>query len=180
MFVETLTLQAVIAAGRQMSSGRRRIVIQQDFRDAALAGELRDQRRIERSKYLERIGVLASFESGLLPLPAGDAVVLKPMLMVVTEPDLVLLASEIGEDVQTEYARLPRAGVTGVRVLDADGNPVPEALVHPRDELDPALSGTFVLGLDLADQERIGLVFRSANGAGEMADRLRRYVPAGG
>jgi hypothetical protein len=179
MFVETLALQAVIAAGRQVASGRRRVVIQQDFRDAAWAGELRDERRIARSKYLDRIGVVASFESGLLPISEGDTVLLKPMLMVVTDKDLVLLASEIGEDVLSEYARLPRAEVTSVRVLDADGNPAPEGLVHPRDELDPALSGTFVLGLDLADQERIGLVFRSANGAGEVADRLARFVAGG-
>jgi hypothetical protein len=72
MFVETLALQAVIAAGRQVASGRRRVVIQQDFRDAAWAGELRDERRIARSKYLDRIGVVASFESGLLPISEGD------------------------------------------------------------------------------------------------------------
>jgi hypothetical protein len=178
MFVETLALQAVIAAGRQMSSGRRRIVIQKDFRDAALAGELRDQRRIARSAYLDRIGLVASFESGLLPLPDGETVVLKPMLMVVTERDLVLLASEIGEDIETEYARLPRDGITGVRVLDVEGNPVPDTLVHPLDELDPAVAGTFVLAIDLAGQERIGLVFRSANGAGEAADRLHRHLGA--
>ena len=179
MFVETLALQGVIAVARDLSGGRRRPIIQQEFREAALAGELRDQRRIVRSKYLDRIGMLASFPSGLLPLSEEDSVVLKPMLMVVTEPDLVLMASEIGEDAETEYARLPRGGVTAVRVLDADGNQVPETLTHPLDELDPALSGSFVLGLALADQEGIGLMFRSSNGAGAAVDRIRSFIPAG-
>jgi hypothetical protein len=176
MFVEALAFQGVIAVAHDLAGGRRRPIIQQEFRDAAMAGELRDTRRIIRSRFLDRIGVVASFESGLLPIPDGDAVVLKPMLMVVTEPDLVLVASEIGEDVEMEYARLPRDGITTVQVLDAEGNPVPDSLLHPRDELDPAVSGTFVLGVALVDQDRIGLVFRSANGAGEAADRLKRFL----
>jgi hypothetical protein len=178
MFVETLALQAVVAVGRQISGGRRRVIIQQEFRDAAMAGELRDQRRIVRSKYLHRIGIITSFDSGLLPLSQDDRVELKPMTMVVTEPDLVLMASEIGEDAETEYARLPRASVTGVRVVDTDGNPAPDGLLHPRDELDPALAGTFVMALDLSEGEGIGLMFRSANGAGAALDRLRRYIAA--
>ena len=179
MFVEALALQAVVAVGRQIAGGRRRVIIQQDFREAAMAGELRDQRRIERSQYLDRIGIIASFESGLLPITQDESVVLKPMTMVVTEPDLVLLASEIGEDVETEYARLSRGSVSEVRVLDTDGNPVPDALVHPLDELDPSVSGTFVMALDLADGDRVGLVFRSANGAGAAMDRLRRFIATG-
>jgi hypothetical protein len=179
MFVEALAFQGVLAVAHDLAGGRRRPIIQQEFREAAMAGELRDQRRVQRSRFLDRIGVVASFESGLLPIPDRDAVVLKPMLMVVTEPDLVLVASEIGEDVETEYARLPRDGITTVRVLDVEGNPAPDSLVHPRDELDPIVSGTFVLGVDLVDRDRIGLVFRSANGAGEAADRLERFlVPA--
>jgi hypothetical protein len=176
MFVEALAFRGVIAVAHDLAGGRRRPIIQQEFRDAALAGELRDTRRIIRSRFLDRIGVVASFESGLLPIPDGDAIVLKPMLMVVTEPALVLVASEIGEDVEMEYVRLPRDGITTVQVLDADGNPAPDSLLHPRDELDPAVSGTFVLGVALVDQDRIGLVFRSANGAGEAADRLKRFL----
>src|SRR5919106_3107493 len=104
MFVEALAFQGVLAVARDLAGGKRRPIIQQEFREAAVAGELRDQRRVHRSRFLDRIGVVASFESGLLPIPDGDAVVLKPMLMVVTEPDLVLVASEIDEDVDTEYA----------------------------------------------------------------------------
>jgi hypothetical protein len=172
VITELLLLSAVLEGARRQN------LVQ--YQDEIADLEERRMLRGQRTRYLERIGSTATFPMGMMPSAAKGAVALRPMLAAITENDVVLLASEVGPDVEVEYARFPRNGVEGLQVLDSTGSAVPQPLLEAADELRPDVIGTFVLEIDMKgtadDASKMGLIFRSTIGAKEAMDRLRTHL----
>jgi hypothetical protein len=120
--------------------------------------------------------------------PAGSALLMgpdgrpdpHPVVVAVTEADLVLLSSNLdsSREPEEEIARIPRAQITGVRVLDERGEPA--APLTEVEELD-APPQRYVVWVDREIEGRSqgnAFVFPSYGVAAEAERDVRRQIPA--
>jgi hypothetical protein len=139
--------------------------------------------RGRRTLALERLGMMAMFPIGVTPDADGgpvEALGFRPIIAAVTPIDVVFVFADIAGGDVAEAARIRRAEVESVEVVDLHGAPVSEALVNPPDEREPDPEGAFLLRIDMVGPEdnahQLGFAFPSAVAAGDARDRLRSFV----
>jgi hypothetical protein len=158
-----------------------------DIRRWQLRGEGRaivedDRLRGRRAEKLRQLHAGEVFPAGsaLLTGPDGRPDP-HPVVVAVTDADLVLLSSKLDssrEAPEEEIARIPRAQITGVRLLDERGEPAPP--LSEVEELD-APPQRYIVWVEREIEGRSqgnAFVFLSYGVAAEAERDVRRQIPA--
>jgi hypothetical protein len=129
--------------------------------------------KIERARWLELIGSVAAFPSGLVAVSAMPQD-LVPVEIVVTSDEFVV-ARPGPDDLPEEIGRIRRDAVQGLDVVDEAGSAVPRAASDTIEE--DALCRVGLRWRDGAgkDQED-SFLFRAPSVAWETADRILRFA----
>lgn len=145
------------------------------------AGEIADsdELRMRRAEKLQRLAAREVFAAGAA-LMAGpeDKPFPRPVVVAVTDDDLVLLDARVEVVPEDEIGRIPRREITGVRLLDQRGEPVQP--LSEVEELDANVQPYLVY----VDREIEGqasghvFVFLSYSVAAEAERDFRRQLPA--
>ena len=138
-----------------------------------------DELRMRRAEKLQRLAAREVFPAGAA-LMAGpeDKPFPRPVVVAVTEDDLVLLDARVEVVPEDEIARIPRRQITGVRLLDQRGEPVQP--LSEVEELDAPVQ-TYLVYVDrVVDGQASGhvFVFLSYSVAAEAERDFRRQIPA--
>jgi hypothetical protein len=145
--------------------------------DLARLAQLQDasaDARLARSRKLESLGSVASFFGGLVKI----ADVVRPVLVVATPTEFVLLDADTEANPTGELARIPMKDVAAVRMLDANGGDVSDVTIDPVRELDDPADDTYTVVLDRGDGSgtSVSFLFVSGEPASFARDRFRRLL----
>ena len=142
----------------------------QDLRYVAHVAALR------RDAKLRAIGSEATFFSGLARIDSE----FRSVRVAVTRHDFVVLDDWTHLDPDTELARFSREGITGVVIVDENGNEVADALINPIRELETSKEERYavVLKRQAANGllQPISFLFLSGEPALECRDDFRRFI----
>jgi len=129
--------------------------------------------KVERARWLERIGSVAAFPSGVVaisPMP-GDLVTVE----IVVTPDHFLIAAPGPDDLPEERGRIRRVAVLGLDVLDEHGSAVPRPAGDAFEE-----DALCRIGLrwrdDAGKDQEDSFLFRAPSVAWDTADRIGRFA----
>jgi hypothetical protein len=131
-----------------------------------------------RSHKLAEIGSRRLVPMGLAAVSDGaGGSALRASLLAVTADDLVLLDANVTGDPDGELARIPRSDITGVRIVDEQGDPLAAAPPSVSEELDQPPDRRFALVLDSKGGYSL-FAFRSLARAIEARDAIVEHALA--
>jgi hypothetical protein len=129
--------------------------------------------KVERARWLELIGSVAAFPSGIVAASAmPDDLV--PVEIVVT-PEEFVIARPGPDGLPGEIGRIRRDAVRGLDVLDEQGSAVPRPANDSFEEDEPCRVGLRWADGAGKDQED-SFLFRAPSVAWETADRILRFA----
>jgi hypothetical protein len=147
---------------------------QADLRRLAQRHDATADARIARSRKLEALGCVGSFFGGLVKV----AEVLRPVLVVATPTEFVLLDAQTEANPTGELGRIAKADVAGVRILDENGFDVSGASLDPVRELETPQEEKYTVVLDRADGSgtSVSFLFLSGEPATFARNRFRQLL----
>ncbi len=130
--------------------------------------------REQRSRKLEAMGSRGMFFGGVARI--GE--VLRPVMVVGTASDFVLLDAQTEADPTGELARIAKADVAKVRIVDTNGVEVADASIDPIHELETPEEEKYTVVLDRADGSgtSVSFLFLSGEPALFARDRFQRML----
>lgn len=147
-----------------------------EYRALVAQRDVLDQAGLQRSKKLSAIGSRATFPGGLAKV--GET--LQPVILAVTDTDVVALHADVDADPTGEIARIPRTAVTKVHITDGFGNPVAEWALDPIRELETPEQERYSIVFERSDgQPPFSLLFLSGEPAGFAMGKLRELKVGG-
>jgi hypothetical protein len=177
---DDLLWAAEVLLGRYFGSGgtggvdAQEAQVRADLRRLAQLQEATDDARMARSRKLESLGSIGSFFGGLVKV-AG---VLRPVLVVATPTEFVLLDAQAEANPTGELGRIAKIDVAAVRILDENGIDVSGASLDPVRELETPQEERYTVVLDRADGSgsSISFLFLSGEPATFARDRFRQLL----
>jgi hypothetical protein len=146
----------------------------QQLQQLARVQEASADARERRSGKLEAMGSRGTFFGGIVKL--GDT--LRPVMVVGTASDFVLLDAQTEVDPTGELARIAKKDVGRVRMVDANGFDVSGASIDPVRELETPAQEKYTVVLDRADGSgtSVSFLFLSGEPASFARDRFRQML----
>jgi hypothetical protein len=143
-----------------------------EYRALVARRDLMDQAGLNRSKKLAAVGSKASFPGGLAKV--GES--LQPVMLVVTDSDVIALHGDVDADPTGEIARIPRSGIAEVHLTDTRGNPVAASALDPVREFETPEEERYTIVFERSDaQPPFSLLFLSGEPAGFAIRKLREH-----
>jgi hypothetical protein len=160
--------------GGSSSTAAGEMQVRADLHRLAQIQDASAEARLARSRKLETLGSVGSFFGGLVKI----ANVVRPVLVVATPAELVLLDADSEADPTGELGRIAKKDVAGVRMLDAGGADVSDVTIDPVRELDDAGDDRYTVVLDRADGSgtSVSFLFVSGEPASFARDRFRQLL----
>jgi hypothetical protein len=171
---------AEVLLGRYLGSGgtgaqeAQEAQVRADLRRLAQLQEATDDAKMARSRKLESLGSIGSFFGGLVKV----AEVLRPVIVVATPTEFVLLDAQTESNPTGELGRVAKADVAGVRILDEFGADVSDVTLDPVRELQTPEEEKYTVVLDRADGSRtsVSFLFLSGEPATFARNRFRQLL----
>jgi hypothetical protein len=174
LWVAEVLLGRHVGYGGIGDAGAQEAQVRTDLHRLLRLEDATDEARMARSRKLDSLGSVGSFFGGLVRI--GET--LRPVLVVATPTEFVLLDAQTEANPTGELARIAKADVSSVRILDENGFDVSHASLDPVRELETPEEEKYTVVLDRADGSgtSVSFLFLSGEPASFARNRFRQLI----